>query len=166
MKWLVCISTSGVECKMPIGENPSEIKNLIKSVTKQHFGIYYVFERHPGSIQFYEKEENSYSYNSDNQSFINWCEGKKHKIAFAHGADTISSKGYELRKRYIGNDYIEVLADLEAEDYKDFQYYDEDGAIEILSSAEKLMHPSVKDSSEAVKLISKWIKKLELEKEE
>jgi hypothetical protein len=80
-------------------------------------------------------------------------------------ADPAEFFGYQIRKQYAMGNGIEVLADLDADDYREFgkKYSGIDGAIKILYNTEKVMTGAGKDPAKAV---SKLIRKLEIEAED
>lgn len=157
MKWLVVINDEGMQAQVPVGEDiekdakeEKNLKNRIQLIIVLEHGI------DPQSeMSRNEKEEYNELFNKYRNTFYR---NKK-------SATPAEMLGYNMRKRYVGGKYIEVLADLDAKDYSEFsrKYRGYQGAIDILWNTEKIMTGA---SSDPIKTVKKWIKKLEVEAED
>jgi hypothetical protein len=157
-KWLCVINDEGIQAKFLAGTNIAAAAKDTKDMMR-HAKIMYIFETglNPNSREY-----------EDQKKYSAYITKKEKEITEKHGAWSQSEYfGYDLRKRYIGSDYIEVLADIDAKDIDEFQkkYSGIKGAIEILQNTEKLMSPRAENSEKASKLISKQIRKLQIELE-
>lgn len=158
-KWLVAIDEEGIQAQFGLGsgdmEKNAEEEKKLKENAENRAKVIYVFEyeEHPGS--------------GSNRRLQDLIRRRRDQFYQERGAfNPAEMMGYNMRKTTIGGNYIEVLADLpNADNIQQFQrnYSGLDGAIEILLSTEKIMHGAGKDPAKSV---MKWIKKLELEKEE
>ena len=153
MNYLVCINQEGVQCKFKVGKDPKKAEILIKRTLNQHY-IKSIFKYNgdPSKMDFSVREVFS-------------DERKKIKSKILEKFDIWSGYGgYQIRKTAIGK-YVEVLVDMKEKEFKDAESRGLDGAIDILLSTKKLIKPSVKNKDEGAKIILKWIKRLENEKE-
>jgi len=148
MKWLVLVDGNGIQGQIKAGTDIAAAAEEEKSLEK-HAKIMWAFEKKDSAdkfSQFFKEKRNELS--------------KKYNAASPE-----EFMGYNMRKRYANFTGIEVLADLDANDYSDFhkKYSGIKGVIEILSSAEKVMSGG---GSDPVKAISKLIRKLEIDAED
>jgi hypothetical protein len=156
MKWLVCINDEGVQCQVPAGRDVEKAAKEQKSL-KNHAKIIFVF-KFPGANPDGDYEEG--------RKFGEFFKTKTQELHKKYGAaDPAEFMGYNIRKRAALGNGIEVLAELDADDYSEFRkkYGGIDGAIDILLNTKKVMTGAGKDPGKAV---NKLIRKLEIEKEE
>lgn len=162
MKWLVCVNSEGVQCQVPTGTNTKKAAEELK-VLLNRAKIKFAFEYKSGG-----HDPNSSDYETE-KAFGQFLAELTRKIHEKYGAASPAEfTGYTMRKRYAMGDGIEVMADLDADNYEEFhkKYHGAQGGIDILDRTVKLMSPPVSDKDKAAKLIFKFRKKLEAEKED
>lgn len=157
MKWLVSINDEGIQCQFLMGRDleisAAKEKEFGKNVVERS-KIVHIFEKGPIS--------DDYTGTSSLGEII-----RKRRANFYKGEEAWSDAekiGYDLRKRSLGK-YIEVLAELDADNLDEFEknYSGYKGAIAILYSTEKVMWGA---GSGASKAVAKMIRKLEIEAED
>ena len=184
MEWLVVIDEEGIQQQFKMGTDTksaaseeSGLKNKAKSNFKTHERIVFIFSKNGGWDPIEEmpaelRPKDWYlNKRPDAEKFQeNFEEYYKKLIKELHGKYKAWSgpefHGYTIRKTTLKN-YIEVLAELDAKDYEEFhtKYKGYRGAIEILYSTQKLLHPHVETSQQAGEKVIKWVKKLQAEEE-
>lgn len=177
MQWLVAIDEEGVQMQYLMGvdtekaaKEESGLKNKAKCIFKTHERLKLVFEFGYDPIDPRGSHNRKMSRDEERQwdrDFQNFYNNMKEKLSKKYKASSPREKyGYDIRKTTLRN-YIEVLADLDAKDYDQFRnnYSGLDGAIDILGSTIKLLHPHADTSIEASEKVTKWITKLQNEKE-
>jgi hypothetical protein len=160
MKWLVCINDEGVQCQIPAGRDPDKAAEEQKDL-KKYAKIKFVFE-------FGEGGHNPDGDYQDQKSFGHFLNIETQKLHKKYGAaDPHDFFGYNLRKQTSLGKGLEVLSDLDAENYSEFRkkYSGIKGAIDILLNTEKIMSGSY-DRENPGKSVMKLIKKLEIEAED
>jgi hypothetical protein len=148
MKWLVLIDDNGVQGQIKAGTDVAAAAAEEKSLEKRA-KIMWAFER-----------------NDPSEKFSEYFKIKRNELSKKYNAATPDEFfGFNMRKRFANFNGLEVLADLDANDYPDFhkKYQGLKGAIEILSNSEKVMSGGGKDPAKAV---HKMIRRLELEDED
>lgn len=182
MQWLVVIDEEGVQAQYLMGKDTkkaaqeeSGLRDKAKCLFKTHERIMIAFEygydpvdekSSTSSIQAI-KQLDWDEQRKWNREFNTFYNEMRNELSKKYGASNPSGKyGYDIRKTTLRN-YIEVLAELDANDYEQFhkKYSGLEGAIEILSSAIKLLHPHAATSAEASEKVMKWMTKLQNEKD-
>lgn len=160
-KWLVTIDEEGVQTQFGLGsgdmeQNAKDEKAFNKENLANKAKVIFTFEQGRAPNDGY-RDKDSLS------SIQKRLKGDFYKKRGAF--NPAEYFGYQMRQKTISGKYIEVVAELDADDIGEFhqKYSGLDGAIEILLSAERLMKPTTDNPG---KTIMKWIKKLELEKED
>lgn len=159
-KWLVTIDDQGVQAQFGLGsgdmeQNAKDEKLFSKGRLIDKAKIIFVFE-------YGQVPSDSYS---DKDKLKSIQQKMKNSFYQKRGAFNPSEYfGYQMRQKTLNN-YIEVVSELDADDVSEFhrKYSGIEGAIEILYNTEKVMKGSGGDPA---KTVMKWIKKLELEKED
>jgi len=161
MKWLVCINSEGKQCQIPAGKGDLKKAAEEEKALNKQAKIRFIFEFGEGG----QDPDKDYQNRETFKHFKNVLKQRLYKKYGA--ADPSEYFGYSLRKAYAMGDGIEVLADLDADDFDEFKkkYSGAKGAAKILWSTEKIMSGSY-DRNEPAKTISKMIRKLEIEAED
>lgn len=157
MIWQVCVSRRGVEQQLCLGDN-DKIARAQRSFMHK-----------------YDKLLIKYLFNGWKASQVTdstWYKGTIYEKEIRDGLSEIAKKygagevygaqyGYNMRKSTL-EDYVEVLADLDAKDYSEFhkKYPGLEGAIDILHSSERVLHGAGNDAAKAV---NRMVKKLQFE---
>jgi hypothetical protein len=178
MNWLICIDEEGVQCQLILGKDldkaqkeASVLKNRAKCLFKPHERLLYVFKKGFDPIEKWPPDKNVSWSTSDEErewekEFKEFYHDMQSKLSKKYGAATGAEKhGYDIRKSTLRN-YIEIVASLDnANTYEEFykNYPGLEGALELLQSATKLMHPHAEDSRDASEKIVRWMKKLQNE---
>lgn len=160
MIWQVCISENGVEQQLCLGDNDriaKEQESYLHSFDKTRIKLLFT-----GTNPQYLKGDYWYK-NFSKENYEEKIEKELSEIAARHGSIGFYSmhKGYEVRKSTLG-DYIEVLTDLEADNYDEFHslYPGLEGAINILYNSTAVLHGA---SASPAKAIMRMVKKIQLE---
>lgn len=160
MDWAVSINDEGIQAQIRAGRNTAKASAEAADM-KKHAKIMFVFELADGG----HDPDGDYE---DRKTFEDFLSVKIQEIADKYGAASVAeTHGYNIRKSTLGP-YVEVVAQLDdADNYSDFQknYRGLNGAIKILRSATKLLHPFASSSKDASRIIDKQIRKLEVESE-
>lgn len=153
MKWLVLIDAKGIQGQIKAGTDIAAAAEEEKSLEKRT-KIIWAFEK-----QDYQKDD-------QDAKFADFVKKKRNELSKKYNAASPDEFfGYNMRKRYANFEGIEVLADLDANDYSDFhkKYSGLKGAIEILANTEKVMSGGGNDPAKAV---HKMMRRLEIEDED
>jgi hypothetical protein len=161
MKWLVCINSDGIQCQIPIGKDPSAAAKEASGI-KKHAKVQFIFEFGEGG---HDPDSNDYQDRRTFEDFLNIRVQRLHAKYFAASPGEVA--GYNVRKAVAIGDGLEVLADLDANDYKEFhnKYSGTKGAKDILYSTERVMSGGGSTSESAAKAVDKLIRKLEIEED-
>ena len=163
MTWQVCISNHGVEQQLCLGDKKTIAKkqeHFLRSFDRKRIKL--VFNGYDSIIV-----ASKYWYRGIGDEELEAMINKELEvIANKYGAYGYyaSLQGYNIRKTTLP-DYIEVFADLDADDYSEFgkKYSGLDGAIDILYNTTSVLHGAMSNPAKAV---ARMIKEIEFKKSE
>jgi hypothetical protein len=154
MKWLVTINDEGIQAQFQAGENLDksvEVEKKFKEDIEQRAQIIFVFQEGKAPTEHY-----------NDRQIISTIKNKRASEFYASQKSWTPHEkwGYDLRKRYAGGNYIEVLADLDAKDISEFHknYKGSKGVADILINTERVYSGAGKD---AAKTVARWIKRFQ-----
>ena len=170
MTYLVVLNQEGLQAQYKLGQDFGSMKDKIKN-PKDRGNIVWVFTKYDGSSSYddlFVRKGSSWNdplskVREEIASFSNKRLNDMNREIGGHGFEGMH--GYNLRKTTIGNPYIEIKIEMEEDEYNEAMNDGYDGLIHMLHSTTSLMHPKVGTTDKAAKLINKWVKRYENEKE-
>jgi hypothetical protein len=155
------MNSEGLQCKIPAGI-PNQYPDKFYLHELNQMKMKYIWE-HDG------QDPDKLTYSKDKEEWGSLYKNKYNEIADRFNLPRLGEyQGYQLRKRIALGDGIEVLADLDAKGYDEFEkkYRGYQGLIDILMSTERVLTGHGGSPESAAKKVVKMIKMFEIEAED